>query len=164
MKNLIKTPVKYEPMGQAIFDADFNRVCDVRGWGRISYMEDPEEKQDSMGQFIADAINEKLERERPQVAVVGCGKSFLREPMFPMELLPIAFDLLFVDDEPEPIEQVVFELRPVLVDPWPFIEQDCPTYGRPPKKIECHTRVKRKTTHHIKQPVARMGFRRGNRS
>ncbi len=64
MDDLIKTPVKYEVMGTAIFDADFNRVCDVRGWGRISYMENPEEKQDSMGQFIADAINEKLARKK----------------------------------------------------------------------------------------------------
>lgn len=62
MDDLIKAPVKYEPMGTAIFDAEFNRVCDVRGWGRISYMEDPEEKQDSMGRFIAEAINEKLKR------------------------------------------------------------------------------------------------------
>jgi hypothetical protein len=64
MDDLIKTPVEYEPSGTAIFDKDFNRVCDVRGWGRISYMESPEEKQDSMGRFIADAINEKLAREK----------------------------------------------------------------------------------------------------
>lgn len=64
MNKLIKAPVEYIRMGTAIFDADFNRVCDVRGWGRISYMENPEDKQDSMGRFIAKAINEKLEREK----------------------------------------------------------------------------------------------------
>jgi len=64
MDKLIKGLVEYEPRGTAVFDKDFNRVCDVRGWGRISYMENPEEKQDSMGRFIADAINEKLTREK----------------------------------------------------------------------------------------------------
>lgn len=57
---MIKSPVRYERRGTYIFDADGNMVANVRGWGRISYMEDPEEKQDKMGEFIAQAINEKL--------------------------------------------------------------------------------------------------------
>lgn len=64
MNDLIKYPVEYEPMGIAIFDADFNRVCDVRGWGRLLYMENPEEKQNSIGRFIANAINEKLKKNK----------------------------------------------------------------------------------------------------
>ena len=57
---LIKCPVHYEKRGTYIFDAEHNMVASVRGWGRISYMENPEEKQDAMGEFIAQAINEKL--------------------------------------------------------------------------------------------------------
>lgn len=68
MKNLIKYPVHYESWGTMILDADQNMVCDIRGWGRILYMENPEEKQDSMGEFIADAINEKMERQTSGVS------------------------------------------------------------------------------------------------
>lgn len=60
MDGLIKAPVRYEKRGTYIFDAEHNMVANVRGWGRISYMDNPEEKQDSMGRFIADAINEKM--------------------------------------------------------------------------------------------------------
>ena len=56
----IKGPVVYEKMGTMILDADNNLIVDIRGWGRFQYMEDGEKKQDEMGQFIADAINEKL--------------------------------------------------------------------------------------------------------
>ena len=57
---MIKYPVRYESSGTCIFDADNNMVANVRGWGRISYMDSPEKKQDKMGEFISQAINEKL--------------------------------------------------------------------------------------------------------
>ena len=60
MDVLIKTPVKYDNRGQYIWDADMNMIANIRSWGRISYMENPHEKQDKMGEFIAQAINEKL--------------------------------------------------------------------------------------------------------
>ena len=60
IEKLIKYPVRYDPLGQIIFDANTNHIADVRSWGRISYMENAEEKHDYMGQFIAEAINEKL--------------------------------------------------------------------------------------------------------
>ena len=50
-----------------IFDAEGNTVADnpmeggvlrIRGWGRISYMEDPEHLQDEIGKIIAEALTE----------------------------------------------------------------------------------------------------------
>lgn len=61
MKDLIKAPVKYDH--GYIWDADGNMIAQVRGWGRLQYLPNPEDKQDSIGQFVADAINEKLEKD-----------------------------------------------------------------------------------------------------
>ncbi len=69
---------KYESMGQTIWGIDnkggHQMICDVRGWGAIQNLfkntngtirEDEAGKfQDEMGQFIADAINEKIERNK----------------------------------------------------------------------------------------------------
>lgn len=58
----------YNPESQQIFGIGFNEqlLCDIRGWGAIQYMfkthEDGMRFQDTIGQFIADAINEKIER------------------------------------------------------------------------------------------------------
>ena len=57
LKALINFPVKYEPCGTAIFDSDNKMIAQVRGWGRIQYMDNPEEKQDMIGRFIAEAMN-----------------------------------------------------------------------------------------------------------
>jgi hypothetical protein len=54
-----------------IFDKDGNMVADggecdrvarIRGWGRISYMENPEKLQDTVGELIAIALTEYWER------------------------------------------------------------------------------------------------------
>ena len=58
----IKYPVHYSELGTYIYDADNNMIADVRGWGWIQYMDNPEAIQDNMGKFIADAINEKLDQ------------------------------------------------------------------------------------------------------
>ena len=43
-------------------------ILQVRGWGNIQYIlptqKEAEAFQDQVGQFIADAINEKIEREK----------------------------------------------------------------------------------------------------
>lgn len=41
-------------------DAENKHIADIRGWGFIQYLDSPEKQQDSMGEFIAQAINEKL--------------------------------------------------------------------------------------------------------
>lgn len=60
IKEVIAFPVRYDEYGQKIMDAKNQMVADVRGWGRIQYMNDAEARQDEMGRFIADAINHRL--------------------------------------------------------------------------------------------------------
>lgn len=60
-EHLIVAPVQHI-MGK-ITDAESHMICDIRGWGRLQYMEKGEELQDKIGDFIADAINEKLDKD-----------------------------------------------------------------------------------------------------
>ncbi|WP_240465437.1 hypothetical protein [Pseudomonas aeruginosa] len=41
---------------------DGDQVLRVRGWGRIVYMENPEELQDEFGAMLAEALTEYVER------------------------------------------------------------------------------------------------------
>ena len=68
--------VYYDPSGQQIFSkdgegdhiADMPQIIDVRGWGRLQNLfenySEAAEFQDKVGQFIVDAINEKLETQK----------------------------------------------------------------------------------------------------
>lgn len=47
-----------------IFDEDENHIADARGWGRYQYMDDGEKIHDEVTNFIVDAINEKLDRQK----------------------------------------------------------------------------------------------------
>ncbi len=60
-KRLIVGPVK--AICGMMHDAEGNHICDIRGWGRIQYYENAEAIQDKMADWIAEAINEKLERD-----------------------------------------------------------------------------------------------------
>lgn len=57
---LIAHPVEYSSHGTYIFGADDLMIADVRGWGWIQKLKNPEQTQDEIGRFIAEAINEKL--------------------------------------------------------------------------------------------------------
>ena len=68
-----KSGVQYDSNGGqiwAINDAEYlHHVADVRGWGELQNlfkldMDKAAEFQDKVGKFIAEAINDKLERER----------------------------------------------------------------------------------------------------
>jgi hypothetical protein len=73
-----------------IFDAVNHMVVDdvldgvkaarVRGWGRISYMPDPEKLQDTVGAMIADALTEYWNRRAPtpEVAAQEAGRDAAR--------------------------------------------------------------------------------------
>lgn len=78
MKNtkiIYKPPFTYDKQSGFIYDAEHNHVADkangsseygvarVRGWGRISYMENPKEIQDSIGEHIAKALTEYWRKE-----------------------------------------------------------------------------------------------------
>lgn len=60
----IKLPVVYDPESQSVFDADNNQVTDIRGWGRIQYLSQAEERQDAIGEMIANSINKYYEQTR----------------------------------------------------------------------------------------------------
>ena len=62
IKELIKYPVKVDMAGY-VWDADGNMILMIRGWGRLQYLPDGEKKQDDIGAFIVQAINEKLEKQ-----------------------------------------------------------------------------------------------------
>jgi len=70
-----------------IYDANRRMVADdhgldatarVRGWGRISYLKDPEQLQDTVGQLIAEALTEfwnKANFVRDHVCMVSQDKN-----------------------------------------------------------------------------------------
>jgi len=70
IKNFIGT-AKYDPMGQYIWGVDekgnYQKIADVRGWGAIQHMfannEEAAKFQDDLGQFITDAINNKIKTD-----------------------------------------------------------------------------------------------------
>jgi len=63
MKEIISGGVIYDKAGGYIFrKSDCNPMLDVRGWNFFQYLENPEGAQNSWGQFVVDAINEKIER------------------------------------------------------------------------------------------------------
>ena len=56
----VKFPVRYDPLQQTIWDAKGMMVCDIRGWGRIQFMEKSEARQDAIGEVIARLLNEYI--------------------------------------------------------------------------------------------------------
>jgi hypothetical protein len=67
--DFIGEKVTYDQQGQMIFGVkgdDLQLLLDVRGWGAIQHLnvDNPEKFQDDLGQWFADAVNEKLNRER----------------------------------------------------------------------------------------------------
>ena len=63
--------VYYDEFGTHIWnkdkEGDIQKVADIRGWGAIQNLfktqKEAEEFQDEVGKFIADAINEKIQRD-----------------------------------------------------------------------------------------------------
>lgn len=55
----IAFPVRYSSLGTYIYDSKDRMVADVRGWGWIQELPEPEKTQDAIGEYIAQAMNEK---------------------------------------------------------------------------------------------------------
>lgn len=51
----VKLPIKF--YGGYFHDADGHMIAQMRGWGWIQYLENAEELQDSIGEWIAWKIN-----------------------------------------------------------------------------------------------------------
>ncbi len=66
MKNpalsLYKPPF-YRAIGNYIYDADGNLALNIRGWGRIQYLENSKTLQDAFGDLVVEALNEYFERK-----------------------------------------------------------------------------------------------------
>ena len=43
-------------------EVELGTVARLRGWGRLSYMDDGEQVQDAIGEVIAEALNQYFER------------------------------------------------------------------------------------------------------
>lgn len=81
----LKGKLKYDNYGQYLWvvreDGHHQKLADLRGWGAIQHLfegkkveinfEKAGKFQDLLGQFIVDAINEKLNRVLPQANVRG---------------------------------------------------------------------------------------------
>jgi hypothetical protein len=68
---LYTPPFKYKH--GYIWDSQMHMVCDergqdsiqrIRGWGRISYLTQPEKLQDMLGDLVAQALNEFWEKNK----------------------------------------------------------------------------------------------------
>ncbi|SKB49517.1 hypothetical protein SAMN05660776_1398 [Salegentibacter holothuriorum] len=53
----LKFPVNYDSRNQTIWDANGMMVCDIRGWGKIQFMRKSEDRQDAIGDLIANLLN-----------------------------------------------------------------------------------------------------------
>jgi len=58
IKGLYRKPFHYDEYGQSIYDANNDHVLDIRGWGRIQYMDNAEAKQDAFGRFVTKLLND----------------------------------------------------------------------------------------------------------
>ncbi len=67
--DFINGKVTYSKQGQYLWiDNGMRLLAQLRGWGTFTKMfstgKDAAKFQDEVGQFVADAINEKIEREK----------------------------------------------------------------------------------------------------
>lgn len=56
----LKFPLEYDSDGQCIVDRLGRRVADIRGWAWIQKLDNPEERQDAIGELIALLLNETI--------------------------------------------------------------------------------------------------------
>ncbi|MFD1096514.1 hypothetical protein [Salegentibacter chungangensis] len=54
----IEFPVYYDSDGQSVRDANGMMVCDIRGWSKIQFMTQSEDRQDAIGALIANLLNQ----------------------------------------------------------------------------------------------------------
>ena len=62
-KNNIKFPLKYDADGQIIFDGDGNIFLNIRGWGSLQYLENGEQIQDAVGEFVVEILNRENSKD-----------------------------------------------------------------------------------------------------
>ena len=63
----LKFPVSYNHKNQTIWDAKGMMVCDIRGWGKIQFMSKSEDRQDAIGELIANLLNKYHRNENAKI-------------------------------------------------------------------------------------------------
>lgn len=63
----LKFPVHYDAKQQTIWDAKGLMVCDIRGWGKIQFMNKSEDRQDAIGELIANLLNKYHRNENAKI-------------------------------------------------------------------------------------------------
>ncbi|PRX40103.1 hypothetical protein [Salegentibacter salegens] len=63
----LKFPVHYDAKEQTIWDAKGMMVCDIRGWGKIQFMNKSEDRQDAIGELIASLLNKYQRNENAKI-------------------------------------------------------------------------------------------------
>ena len=63
----LKFPVHYDAKQQTIWDAKGMMVCDIRGWGKIQFMNKSEDRQDAIGELIANLLNKYHRNENAKI-------------------------------------------------------------------------------------------------
>jgi len=63
----LKFPVHYDAKQQTIWDAKGLMVCDIRGWGKIQFMNKSEDRQDAIGELIANLLNKYYRNENAKI-------------------------------------------------------------------------------------------------
>jgi ArsR family metal-binding transcriptional regulator len=63
----LKFPVSYDNRQQTIYDAKGMMVCDIRGWGKIQFMNKSEDRQDAIGELIANLLNKNYRNENARI-------------------------------------------------------------------------------------------------
>jgi hypothetical protein len=58
VRKTLQFPVRYDGQQQTIWDAKGLMVCDIKGWGKIQFMNQSEARQDAIGELIANLLNE----------------------------------------------------------------------------------------------------------
>ncbi|MDT0650117.1 hypothetical protein [Autumnicola edwardsiae] len=76
IRETIEFPVQYDRTQQTIRDAKKMMVCDIRGWGKIQYMNKAEKRQDAIGELVAKLLNEYHFKEN-----LPCDDELLKEEM-----------------------------------------------------------------------------------
>ena len=77
IKEFIGEDTYYDNCGHifGVKGGNYQKIANVSGWGAIQNMfkndEDAEKFQDELGQFIADAIKEKVNRKPEKFAIIG---------------------------------------------------------------------------------------------
>ncbi|WP_037318015.1 hypothetical protein [Salegentibacter sp. Hel_I_6] len=63
----LKFPVHYDAKQQTIWDAKGMMVCDIKGWGKIQFMNKSEDRQDAIGELIASLLNKYQRNENARI-------------------------------------------------------------------------------------------------